>query len=107
MDIGQVKNYIDKKFPVILLIQAWPDKKVKDWKNDWIDGHYVVAIGYDKNKIYFEDPSSSLRTYLYYKELEERWHDIDLKKNKKKYNHLGIVVMGKKKFCEHKAIHMD
>jgi len=107
MNIKNIKNYINKKIPVILLIQAWPGRKVKNWKNCWQDGHYVVAIGYDSKKIYFEDPSAFLRTYLGYKELEKRWHDIDSSKNKKYYN-LGIIIRGPRiKYNSKKLIHMD
>jgi len=66
-----------------------------------------VAIGYDNKKFYFEDPSAVIRTYLTFKELEERWHDIDAK-TKKKFYHFGITFYGKKpKFKLNEAIHMD
>lgn len=70
MKIADVKKYIDRKIPVILLVQAWSGRKKTDWENDWDDGHYVVAIGYDDKKIYFEDPSSTVRTFLEYGELK-------------------------------------
>jgi len=101
--IEEVKRNIDKKIPVILLLQAWTDKKKVNWEKNWSDGHYVVAIGYDKNKIYFEDPYSILRTYLTYNELEKRWHD---KSKGKKYFHFGIAVYGKPSFNLKKKIHM-
>jgi len=104
MTVAQIKKYLDKKTPVILLVQAWSDKKV-DWEKDWADGHYVDAIGYDKKRIYFEDPSSVLRTYLTYKEFEKRWHDGSVKG--RKYIHWGIAVFGKKpKYNPTKPIHM-
>lgn len=104
-NIAQVKQYIQKRIPVILLIQAWTEKKI-DWGKNWIDGHYVVAIGYDREKIYFEDPSSVLRTYLYFEELKKRWHDMDT--NGRKYSNFGIVVYGKKGYYNpSRAIHMD
>ena len=103
--ILDIKKYIDKKIPIILLIQAWTEKKKINWEKDWNDGHYVVAIGYDKKRIYFEDPSSLARTYLNYKELEKRWHDKD--KYGKSYINFGIAVYGKKpKFNPSKKIHM-
>ena len=104
MTISQIKKYIDKKIPVILVLQAWFKKKKPDWEKDWKDGHYVVAIGYDKNKFYFEDPSSELRTYLTYDELDKRWHE---KVNKKIYIHFGISAYGKKpSYSLKKNIHM-
>jgi predicted double-glycine peptidase len=36
-------------------MQAWSDPIV-DYTNNFDDGHFVVAIGYDLNYIYFEDP---------------------------------------------------
>ena len=104
LKISQIKRYINKKIPVILILQAWSSDKKVLWEKNWGDGHYVIAIGYDKKKIYFEDPYSVFRTYLTYKELDKRWHD----KNKgKKYIHYGIAVYGKKpKFDSNKKIHM-
>jgi len=104
MTIEDVKKYIDKKIPVILLLQAWADEK-PDWQKDWHDGHYVVAIGYGAKKIYFEDPYKLVRTYLDDKELLERWHDIDHKG--KKHINWGMAVFGKKTPKAHQAIHMD
>ena len=93
LSIPKLKKYIDREIPVILLLQAWGGQ-VADLKRDWKDGHYVVAIGYDKERIYFEDPSSILRLYISYQDLEERWHDID---KAKKYLQTGIVVSAPKK----------
>jgi predicted double-glycine peptidase len=92
--IYDVKNYIKKGLPVIMVLQAWTNKKNVNWKKDWIDGHYVVAIGFDEKNIYFEDPSSVLRTYLSHEELKKRWHDVDA--NGKKYVNYGIVAYAKK-----------
>ena len=106
MTLDDIKKFLRSKVPVILLLQAWTEKEKVDWKNDWKDGHYVVAIGYDHEKIYFEDPSSFERTYLRDEELRKRWHDIDV--GGKKYYNYGIAVYGKKpKFSGHKIIHMD
>lgn len=106
MTIDDVKKYIDKKTPVILLVQAWTKTKNVNWENDWVNGHYVVAIGYDSKKIYFEDPSACSRTYLSYDELQKRWHDID--DNGKKYINWGVAIFGKKaKYDLSKPKHMD
>jgi len=105
MTIDELKTFIDKKIPVILALQAWSDKKNIDWETDWKDGHYVLAIGYDKDKIYFEDPANFVLTYLTYDELEDRWHDKSV--NGKKYLQLGIAIYGAKpKFSGEKIIHM-
>lgn len=106
MTIDHLKRYIDKNIPVILVLQAWRNKKKIGWEKDWIDGHYVVAIGYEKDKILFQDPSSFEHTYLKYDELNKRWHDVDTKR--KKYYHYGIAVYGKTpKYKPTKLVHMD
>ncbi len=80
MSLKELKNLLKQKKPVIMMIQAWKDfkKMTKSYAKDWADGHWVVAIGYDKTGIYFEDPElTAIRGYIPYKELEQRWHDID------------------------------
>ncbi len=108
MDIKQIKHNINKKIPTIIPLQAWKHN-VKNWKREWYSGHYVIAIGYDKNNIFFEDPGCVARTYLTYKELLERWHDLDIsKKQKNKLINYGISVYGKKPvFSSKKAVHLD
>ena len=105
MTIEEVKKNINKKRPVILVLQAWKNKKTTKYEKDWKDGHYVVAIGYKKNKIIFEDPSSIERTYLNEDELKKRWHDVDIKG--KKYVNYGIICYGRSiLFNLKKLIHM-
>ncbi|MBI2448102.1 C39 family peptidase [Candidatus Microgenomates bacterium] len=93
MTIKDLKKFIKKKMPVIILLQAWAEKKHVDWSNHWESGHFAVVIGYDRKRIYFEDPASTTRTFLTYEELEKRWHDFDM--GTKKYIHYGIAVHGK------------
>ena len=95
MNIDDLKKYVDKKIPVIIALQAWSEDKNKDLEKDWKDGHYVVVIGYSKNRIYFADPSSESKTFLFYKELEKRWHDQDIKG--KKIINWGIAIYRFKK----------
>ena len=94
MEISEVKKFLDRNIPVILDLQAWSGKKVLNWGKHWQDGHYVVAIGYDQKKLYFEDSFSFKRTFLGYEELFQRWHDQDARG--RKYFQLGIAVYGKK-----------
>ncbi len=106
MEPKMVKAFIQRKIPVILLLQAWTKKKKVDWSKNWSDGHYVIAIGYDNQKLYFEDPWTTKRTFLTIAELKTRWHDIDI--NGKKYINQGIAVYGRKPVYDaNKAIHMD
>ena len=72
----QLRGYIDLGYPTIICLQAYRDFK-RPYDTDWDDGHYVVAIGYDGDKIIFEDPSDFHRTWLTDSELMERWHDRD------------------------------
>ncbi len=93
MTVDQLKAFIDAQTPVLLLIQAWPGKPV-DWSRDWKDGHYVVAIGYDEDNIYFMDPSTvGNYTYIPVDEFISRWHDKD--RRGVKLINFGIVIDGK------------
>jgi ABC-type bacteriocin/lantibiotic exporter with double-glycine peptidase domain len=107
MGISEVKKFIDLGVPVIMIVQAWTVKKKVDWEKDWSDGHYVIAIGYDDNKLYFEDPYVILRTFLSFDELNERWHFLD-GPNGNHHANMGIAVFGPQKaYTPKKAIHMD
>lgn len=90
--LASLKKFIDRKIPVICLIQAWPDKKV-NFADDWDDGHYVVAVGYDKDNVYFMDPSTlGHYTFIPVKEFLQRWHDTD---NRRQYRHFVLVLRKK------------
>jgi len=106
--IKNITNLIDEGIPSILLLQAWRDysKDNLDWNTDYNDGHYVVAIGYNDTCLFFEDPSSVVRTYLTFEELETRWHDVD-DNNKTKNHHVAVVIKGNKQFKSNLIIHMD
>jgi len=98
MSISELKAYIDQGTPVMMMVQAWPDTPV-DWNEEWDWAHWVVAIGYDDKRIYFEDPASPKRTYLTYDELEARWHAYVDQENKS--YHYGIAIHGKQKGYKH------
>jgi predicted double-glycine peptidase len=80
MSVGQLKGSIDSGRPVIMMLQAWATPKrgrIPPYERDWLDGHWVVAIGHDEHGVYFEDPSlRTVRGFMSYKELEVRWHDV-------------------------------
>ncbi len=93
LTLAQLQGLIDNKTPPILVIQAWVEG-TPDWPNDWEDGHYVVAVGYDQDNIYFMDPATiGNYTYIPIPEFLDRWHDQD-RPRKKLYN-FGIVIDGK------------
>ena len=94
--IRDVKRYIDARHPVIVLLQAWADKymTLRDWRDDYDDGHYAVLIGYERGVFLFEDPASFRRTWLRENELLGRWHDYDSKSNQR-FERFGMVLQGK------------
>lgn len=81
MTVEQLKASVRRGRPVLLMLQAWgKDKRTGKYRTSyasiWQDGHWVVAIGYDRKGVYFEDPSiNGSRGFLDYAALEERWHD--------------------------------
>ncbi len=101
MTLDNLKGLIDKGKPVICLIQAWPERKV-NYETDWEDGHYVVAIGYDKDNIFFMDPSTlGNYTFIPIKEFLTRWHDTD---SKVKLEHFGMLIEKPKPAYKYGAI---
>ncbi len=103
MEIDNLKKYIDKRIPIIILLQAWNDK-ITDYTNNYKDWHRVVVIWYDNNKIYFEDPYAFKRTFLTYQELNKRRHS---KENWQKIFNHWIAIYGKPTtFDSKKIIHM-
>ncbi|MEK6969387.1 MAG: peptidase C39 family protein [Nanoarchaeota archaeon] len=104
MSMATLKNYLNKKIPVILLLQAWNGKPI-DYTSDFKDGHWVVLVGYDKQKFIFEDPYVFEHTFLTEQELKKRWHS---EQNGKKIFNYGIAVYGKEPvYNSKKIIHLD
>jgi len=96
LNIEKLKENVKNKIPTLIAIQAWNKRKIKSWKNEWNSGHYLIVIGYSKKYVYFEDPACITKTFLSWKELLERWHDIDIEKGKKiKLKNWGIYFYGK------------
>lgn len=95
MNIENLKEYIDKGRPVLVMIQAWgPKENAKiNYENRWKDGHWVIAIGYDSKGVYFEDPSLlGYRGFIDYESLGKRWHDEG--PHGKHIDHYGMVIWG-------------
>jgi len=92
MTQDEIKKNLDDDIPVILDIQAWGNKK--DYSDVWNEGHFVVAVGYDKEGYYLMDPSQIGYTYITEPELDDRWHDVEIGTKRKFYN-VGIIVTGK------------
>src|SRR5262245_25046895 len=74
----QLRKCLDRGRPVVVMIQAWPEKPLENYRDVWTEGHWVIAIGYDKKGFYFEDPSLyKSRGFIAADELDERWHDVE------------------------------
>jgi predicted double-glycine peptidase len=98
MTVAQLERYLDDGKPVLCSIQAYAEnvplnKRVEVYKKD-NNGHYLVAIGYDTENIYFMDPSlTGRRGFLPKAEFDERWHDNEgTEENPKIISHLGLVI---------------
>lgn len=79
--LEQLEASVERGEPAIVNIQAWQAvpraKDLKPWATDWIDGHYVVLVGYDAKNFYFMDPSTQGHyTYIPRVQLSDRWHDV-------------------------------
>ncbi len=85
MSMAQLKHQLALRRPVLLLIQAWGRESCggrtwrRTYEDTWSDGHWVVAIGFDNDGFFFEDPSlHSARGFLSFAELDVRWRDETL-----------------------------
>jgi predicted double-glycine peptidase len=98
MNFAKLRAELRQRHPVLLMIQAWGRQKRRgrmrprlDYRNDWKDGHWVVAIGYDSEAIFIEDPSlQAVRGYLRDHELDLRWRDTG--RHGKHKDHYGIAI---------------
>jgi len=104
--VRDIAAALAKREPVIVDIQAWPDKSTGNtrWDNDWEDGHYVIAIGLDEKNLYVEDPSLiGCRGFIPLTEFQSRWHDYEGKppysnnSTQRTYFWLAIFIEGKQK----------
>jgi hypothetical protein len=76
----ELARHLDQGEPVLMPIQAWLDNVPSDpsgWAGVTEWGHYVVAVGYDAERFYFEDPAMFGVGYIPRTELKVRWHDFD------------------------------
>jgi len=79
--IGRLKFHLRAGHPVLMMIQAWGEEKktgrpLKSYAGVWKEGHWVAAIGFDDDGVFFEDPSlEAVRGFIGYEALDERWHD--------------------------------
>lgn len=98
-----LKQWLDKGVPVMLLVQAWGDPATYATDEN---GHYVVAIGYTDDELIVEDPSLRLiRGYIEWADLDKRWHDVG--SNGEKYDHWGMAVVKHEAVREVKSFHLN
>ena len=101
--IDDIKHNLDCGRPVILALQAYKESE-QPYNKCWDDGHYVVAIGYQDDRIYFEDPSSYKRTWLTFTELRDRWHDLE---GGAMIRNWGLTVWGIPQYKRGDSVHME
>jgi predicted double-glycine peptidase len=90
MTLDDLRAQIDGGHPVICAIQAWSAETNEDYAAEWEDGHYVIAVGYDDDNVYFMDPSTRGNyTYIANDEFMTRWHDGD---SDQRLQQPGIVI---------------
>ena len=93
MQIEDLQQLVRDGFPTIVCAQAWRESS-QPWSEDWDDGHYLVVIGVDKERVYFEDPSLlGSRGQILRAEFLSRWHDVE--GDGTRYLQAGIVLRGK------------
>ena len=92
MSLEDLKIFLDRRKPVICAIQAYGEEEDYDEPKN---GHYVIAVGYDEKKVYFEDPSLRMsRGQIPTDEFIRRWHDQAY--SGEDQIRLGIVINGDK-----------
>jgi predicted double-glycine peptidase len=92
MTDGQLCTALDAAKPVLCLIQAYGEPAEYEKLNE--NGHYVVAIGYDRANVYFMDPKlTGRRGFLSWPEFHRRWHEnLGTERNPDVHSRLGIVI---------------
>jgi len=75
--LDDLRRNLEQKIPTMVAVQAWLEAyPAPDWSRHWEAGHWLIVIGMDEQKIYFEDPSLlGARGWMTQAEFLERWHD--------------------------------
>jgi ABC-type bacteriocin/lantibiotic exporter with double-glycine peptidase domain len=94
MNIDNIKDYIDHCVTTILMIQSWKEDDI-DYSAIWRDSHYVIACGYEEDRIIFMDPITlGNYTYIHNDELMKRWHTLNQENLHNYYS--GIIITNEK-----------
>jgi predicted double-glycine peptidase len=98
LSLSDLANELARGSLVIVALQAWPSDPNANPETGWEDGHYVVVVGLDAQRVYAMDPS--VRTgyaYLTRDAFVRRWHDYDVVDGRRQaYERLGIVLRGQR-----------
>jgi predicted double-glycine peptidase len=97
--LSELERAVDAREPPIVDLQAWRDNG-SPWRETWDAGHYVVMVGYDRERLFFVDPSRATPlgyAYLMRGELEERWHDLAGDRDEP-VQHMAIFVRGERRW---------
>lgn len=88
MDVDEVVGLLKQGHPVILNIQDWHEPgPAKGYEN----GHFVVAVGFEKNGFHIMDPlGGDHRSFITFDDLLDRWYGGD---EKRTYKQFGIVMI--------------
>lgn len=97
--IDKLKEFIDKGWPTLVMVQAWGDGTIRDWENEMNQGHYIVCVGYnnDEGKLFFADPASYMKVWIDENAFKSRWHGI-ADDEVTRINNWGIVYKLRPKF---------
>jgi hypothetical protein len=102
--LADLEAALARGVPAIVDIQAWAETSGPgfSWSSDWEDGHYVVVLGLDRERLYVEDPSLlGGRGVIPLPEFEARWHDYEgdppRDASDKSYVRMAIFLEGAKK----------
>jgi hypothetical protein len=101
--IPEICRRIDRGHSTLITLQAYGDLSIP-YKRDYRDGHYVVAIGYDRWRMFFDDPASYRRTWLSFDDLLDRWHDTD---RGRRIHRWGCFLDAPPRWHSADALHMD
>lgn len=101
--LADIEAGLSRGETVILDLQAWasvePDasgKKDFAWESRWEDGHYVVLVATDSERLFVMDPSAYGRhAWLPKAELASRWRDYEERDGKRVEHHrLALYIQG-------------
>ena len=101
LDLPDLEAALASGTTVIVDLQAWRERTDIPWTETWDDGHYMVLVGADAEKLYFEDPSLlGRRGFIPRAEFVDRWHDYEgdppLDAGDRKYVRMAIFLTGDK-----------